>query len=73
MREARMREHIDETDRQAQRLEEMLDALGDSPSRLKDATLALAANVAALGRETPTESSVRTTAASEISRPGGGR
>jgi ferritin-like metal-binding protein YciE len=46
--EARMRQHIDETKQQMERLEHILSELDDSPSSLKDAALALAANVAAL-------------------------
>jgi ferritin-like metal-binding protein YciE len=47
--EARLRQHIDETKQQMTRLEDILAALDDSPSRLKDAALGIAANVAAVG------------------------
>jgi ferritin-like metal-binding protein YciE len=46
--EARMRQHIDESKLQAQRLEEMLSSLGSSHSALKDAGLSLGGNMAAL-------------------------
>jgi ferritin-like metal-binding protein YciE len=46
--EARMRQHIDESKAQVQRLEEILSALGSSHSALKDAGLSLSGNMAAL-------------------------
>jgi ferritin-like metal-binding protein YciE len=46
--EARMRQHIDETKQQMARLEEILAELGDAPSAMKDAALALTGNMAAL-------------------------
>jgi ferritin-like metal-binding protein YciE len=46
--EARMRQHIEESRSQAQRLEELLSSLGSSHSSLKDAALSLAGNMAAL-------------------------
>jgi ferritin-like metal-binding protein YciE len=46
--EARMRQHIRESEVHAHRLEEILSALGSSHSALKDAGLSLTANMAAL-------------------------
>lgn len=46
--EARMRQHIDESKVQAQRLEELLSSLGTSASSLKDAGLSFMGNMAAL-------------------------
>ena len=46
--EARMRQHIDESKLQAQRIEELLDRLGTSHSSLKDAGMSLVGNMAAL-------------------------
>lgn len=46
--EARLRQHIAESEAQAQRLEELLTKLGSSHSALKDAGLSLAGNMAAL-------------------------
>ncbi len=46
--EARMRQHIDESKIQAQRIEELLQSMGSSHSSLKDAGLGLAGNMAAL-------------------------
>lgn len=46
--EARMRRHIDESKRQAQRLEELLSSLGSGASTLKDAGLSFMGNMAAL-------------------------
>ena len=46
--EARLRSHRGETERQIERLETILDTLGDSPSAMKDAALKLAGSVAAL-------------------------
>ncbi len=45
---ARMRQHIDESRMQAQRLEELLTGLGSSHSALKDVGLSLTGNMAAL-------------------------
>lgn len=45
---ARMRQHIDESKMQAQRLEELLTAFGSGHSVLKDAGLSLSGNMAAL-------------------------
>ena len=46
--EARLRSHRGETERQIERLETILDALGDSPSAIKDAALKFGGSVAAL-------------------------
>ncbi|MDQ2803269.1 MAG: ferritin-like domain-containing protein [Pseudomonadota bacterium] len=46
--EARMRQHIEESRVQAQRIEELLSSLGTSHSSLKDTALSLAGNMAAL-------------------------
>ena len=46
--EARMRQHITESQAHAKRLEELLDTLGTSHSSLKDAALSLSGNLAAL-------------------------
>ena len=46
--EARMRQHIDESKIQAQRIEEILGQLGTSHSALKDAGLSFMGNMAAL-------------------------
>jgi ferritin-like metal-binding protein YciE len=46
--EARMRQHIEESRSQAQRLEELLSSLDSSHSAAKDAALSLAGNMAAL-------------------------
>ncbi len=46
--EARMRQHIEESRVQAQRIEALLSSLGTSHSSLKDAALGLAGNMAAL-------------------------
>lgn len=46
--EARMRQHIDESEAQAQRIEELLASLGTSASSLKDAGLSFMGNMAAL-------------------------
>ena len=46
--EARMRQHIDESRAQAQRIEELLSTLGTSHSSIKDTALSLAGNMAAL-------------------------
>ncbi len=46
--EARMRQHIDESKIQAQRIEELLSKLGESHSTLKDAGLSFMGNMAAL-------------------------
>ena len=45
---ARMRQHIEESQVQARRLEELLSSLGTSHSLLKDTALSLAGNMAAL-------------------------
>lgn len=47
--ETRMRTHRGETERQIQRLEDILANLGETHSAVKDATLALTGNLAALG------------------------
>jgi ferritin-like metal-binding protein YciE len=47
--QAKAREHLAETREQIRRLETCLEQLGDSPSTLKDAALALGANVASMG------------------------
>ncbi|EQB31905.1 ferritin-like domain-containing protein [Sphingobium ummariense] len=46
--EARLRAHRGETERQIDRLETILDTLGDSPSAIKDAALKFSGSVAAL-------------------------
>ena len=46
--EARLRQHIDETKGQQQRLEQLLDSVGESRSMIKDAALGLMGNMAAL-------------------------
>lgn len=46
--EARLRVHRGETERQIDRLETILDTLGDSPSAIKDAALKFSGSVAAL-------------------------
>jgi ferritin-like metal-binding protein YciE len=46
--EQRMRQHIDETRRQEARLEEILRALGTSPSAVKDVGLSIMGNLAAM-------------------------
>ena len=47
--EQQLRVHRGETERQIERLEEILQELGESPSTLKDMTLGFFGNVAALG------------------------
>jgi ferritin-like metal-binding protein YciE len=47
--QARLREHLEETKQQLLRLERILEALGSSPSALKDMALSFGANIAALG------------------------
>jgi ferritin-like metal-binding protein YciE len=46
---SRLQEHLAETRQQIKRLESLLTECGSSPSTFKDATLALGANVAAIG------------------------
>jgi ferritin-like metal-binding protein YciE len=46
--EQRLRQHIEETNGQIQRLDQLLDSLGESASTLKDAALGLVGNMAAL-------------------------
>jgi ferritin-like metal-binding protein YciE len=46
---ARLRRHITETETQMQRIEQLLDGMGESHSSLKDAALSLGGNLAALG------------------------
>jgi ferritin-like metal-binding protein YciE len=46
--EQRMREHIEESRRQAARLEEILRACGSSPSTMKDVGLSIMGNLAAM-------------------------
>lgn len=46
---AKLREHLSETRQQMQRLEKCLEELDSSPSMVKDAALALGANIAAMG------------------------
>ncbi|HET8611328.1 MAG TPA: DUF892 family protein [Sphingomonas sp.] len=47
--ENRMREHRGETERQIDRLEQILKSLDESHSSFKDATMALGGNLAAMG------------------------
>lgn len=47
--EARLRSHIEETHGQVERLEDILASLNESHSTIKDAGLAIAGNLAALG------------------------
>lgn len=47
--EGRMRSHRGETERQIARLEQILEGLGESHSAVKDATMTLTGNLAALG------------------------
>lgn len=47
--EARMREHIQESQAQARRLEELLQGLGSSHSGFKDTVMSVVGNMAALG------------------------
>lgn len=47
--EARLRSHRGETERQIERLERILESLGESHSALKDAAMAFSGNLAALG------------------------
>lgn len=46
--EVRLRGHRGETERQIERLETILEGLGESPSMLKDATMKLGGNIAAM-------------------------
>ena len=55
--EARMRQHIDESKIQAQRIEEILGKLGTSHSALKDAGMSFMGNMAALAH-TPAQDEV---------------
>ena len=55
--EQRMREHINESQRQAARLEEILKACGTSPSTLKDVGLSIMGNLAAM-MHVPTQDEV---------------
>lgn len=45
--QARMRQHLEETRVQEERLDRMLDRMGDAPSTVKDMVMQVAANVAA--------------------------
>jgi len=45
----RLREHIEETNGQIARLDEILDSLGESSSGLKDAALSMSGSMAAIG------------------------
>lgn len=47
--EARLRSHRQETEQQIARVEQILDGLGESPSKLKDLGLTISGNLAALG------------------------
>jgi ferritin-like metal-binding protein YciE len=47
--EARLRSHRGETEGQIQRLEQIFDMVGDSPSTVKDSIMNFAGNLAALG------------------------
>lgn len=46
--EARLRTHLEETERQIERLEQILEGLGESRSALKDAVMGLSANMSAM-------------------------
>lgn len=47
--EARLRHHIEETEQQAQRLDQILSGLGESPSTMKDVAASMMGSMAALG------------------------
>jgi ferritin-like metal-binding protein YciE len=47
--EQRLRTHRGETEQQIERLEQILDSLGESPSTLKDTAMTISGNLAALG------------------------
>jgi ferritin-like metal-binding protein YciE len=50
--QARVRQHLDETNNQIRRLEECLEACGESSSALKDMALSALANLTAMGHAT---------------------
>jgi ferritin-like metal-binding protein YciE len=47
--QARVRQHLDETNGQIRRLEQCLDALGESASTMKDTAMSFIGNMAAMG------------------------
>src|SRR3954463_366296 len=57
----RMREHIAESQEQARRIDELLEAQGTSASSLKDTMLSLFGNLAALGHSTASDEVVKNT------------
>src|SRR3954454_15519160 len=57
----RMREHIAESQEQARRIDELLEAQGTSASSLKDTRLSLFGNLAALGHSTASDEVVKNT------------
>ena len=59
--EARMREHIAESEQQAKRIEEMLSAFGSSHSALKDMGLEFMGNMAALAHAPASDEVVKNT------------
>jgi ferritin-like metal-binding protein YciE len=59
----RIRLHIDESERQAERLQQILEALGTSPSTLKDLGLQIMGNVAAMTHAVAQDEVVKNTLA----------
>ncbi len=62
---ARVREHLDETNAQIRRIEGCLNALGESPSTLKDTALSFGANLAAMGHAVAADEILKNTFANE--------
>ena len=61
--EARMRQHIDESKVQAQRIEELLSQLGTSHSAVKDAGLSFVGNMAAMAHTVTPDEVIKNTLA----------
>jgi ferritin-like metal-binding protein YciE len=62
---SRVRQHLDETNTQIQRIERCLDALGESASTMKDTAMSFVANVAAMGHATAGDEILKNTFANE--------
>lgn len=63
--EARVREHLAETEMQLRRLEDCLEAAGESPSTLKDSALAALGNLTAMGHALAGDEILKNTFANE--------
>lgn len=61
--EERMRQHIEESRTQAQRIEELLDKLGTSHSSLKDTAMSLVGNLMAIGHTPASDEVLKNTLA----------